>query len=287
MEGIMKKRRLLCTIVLLVMTLVLVGCGGTKDPFAEFPAEGFLPATDDLFETSSEENGKNNHYYFIDAKVTGFDSYQTLALLEAEAPQGKIRLGKVISTFNWDKLKVGDEVRLYFAYYDKFAENELLGAYIGAIFADEVDAASIRTIEEEAEKHTEKTKVATFGDTIDFDDLEITFQPEYGFDVIENRYSDYNGNTVVKFPVTIKNNSNESKTLSFVYYKIYGAKGVSLSTSVGAYFRDALIISDKAQPGATQKTFIYVLYDGDGKYIVEFDNLSEKVTVELPIKQPK
>ena len=53
-----------------------------------------------------------------------------------------------------------------------------------------------------------------------FDDLEITISDKYSFDTIDNEFSEYDNQTVIKLPVTIKNLKDETHSLNMFYYII-------------------------------------------------------------------
>ena len=121
-----------------------------------------------------------------------------------------------------------------------------------------------------------------FNDTFKFDDLEITVGDKYSFDKVKNNFSEYNGKTVIKLPVTVKNPTSETKGLNMFYYKVYGSQGTEVKT-LDSYFDDTLTYAGDLRSGAGQTKYLHILYDGDGLYAIEFDNYSEKITVEFNI----
>ena len=68
------------------------------------------------------------------------------------------------------------------------------------------------------------------------------------------------------------------------YYSFFGTQGTELDT-VAAYFDESIDYAGDIQPGASYTKYLYILYDGDGKYIIDFDNYSEKKTVEINIQK--
>ena len=46
---------------------------------------------------------------------------------------------------------------------------------------------------------------------------------------------------------------------------------------------DTLSFAGDLRSGAGQTKYLHILYDGDGLYAIEFDNYSEKITVEFNI----
>jgi len=129
---------------------------------------------------------------------------------------------------------------------------------------------------------TEK-KVLSYGDVVEFDDLEIVFSDNVSFTTIDNSYSDYNNAEVVVVPVSITNKSEETHGLNMFYYTVFGSKGTSLS-SISAYFDDNVDWkASEMRSNATVESYMHFLYDGDGDYYVEFNNWTKKVEVKLTV----
>ena len=124
----------------------------------------------------------------------------------------------------------------------------------------------------------------TFGSTFNFDGLQITIGTEFGWATVDNRFSDLNGSKVIKVPVTIKNTSQKTHGLNMFYFDMYGSAGTSLQ-SVSAYFDDSVDFAGDIRPGGSQNAYFYMIYDGDGDYFIEFDNLDSKIEVRLPISR--
>lgn len=127
-----------------------------------------------------------------------------------------------------------------------------------------------------------KNKSYGLGDTITFDGLELTFDSTYSFATLENRYSDYNGNSVIKLGVNVKNVSSETHSLNMFYYELFGSLGTQLD-SVASYFDDSIDFAGKLRPSASYKSYFYILYDGNGNYSIDFDNFSQQISVEFKV----
>lgn len=118
-----------------------------------------------------------------------------------------------------------------------------------------------------------------------FDDLEITLGSGISFTKINNRFSDYNGQDVVRVPITVKNIKDETHNLNMFYFSIYGANGTQLST-ISSYFNDSIDFAGDLRSGASYTKYLYFLYDGDGTYSVEFDKVwGSKITVEFTVSK--
>ena len=122
------------------------------------------------------------------------------------------------------------------------------------------------------------------GDTLVFGGLELTFDTTYTFTKVDNRYSEKNGQSVIKLGVTVKNVSSEKNHLNMFYYDLFGSQGIELD-SISSYFDDDIDSAGDLKPGASYKAYFYILYDGDGKYSIDFDNFNDKVSIEFDIKK--
>ena len=94
----------------------------------------------------------------------------------------------------------------------------------------------------------------------------------------------YDGKTVVKLPITVKNIKDETHSLNMFYYSIFGTEGIELD-SLSAFFDDAVDYAGDLKNGGSYTKYLYFLYDGDGEYSIEFDNYSSKVIVEFDVKK--
>lgn len=129
-----------------------------------------------------------------------------------------------------------------------------------------------------------KSNVYGLNGKFSFDDLEITIGNEISYDVINNRYSENNGKTVVKLPITVKNLKNETHSLNMFYYKAFGSQGTQIDT-FGYYFDNSIDEAGELRSNASYTKYIYLLYDGNGTYAIEFDNWKDKITVEFEVNK--
>lgn len=123
----------------------------------------------------------------------------------------------------------------------------------------------------------------TFDTPFEFDGLSITFGSGFTTAVLENQFSDLNGSTVLVLPMSITNNSDETKGLNMFYYKAFGPSGTQLD-DVSSYFMDDDVAwMGELRPGASAETLMHVLYEADGDYFISFDSFAEQIEVKLPI----
>ena len=134
-----------------------------------------------------------------------------------------------------------------------------------------------------SDSSTTKKKIG-LGDTFEFDGLEITVGKSYSFDVVDNEYSEYHGKATVVLPLTIKNKMIENYSLNMFYTEVTGSTG-EVAKKVDIYFNNNVDWADPLKPGESYTKNMYFLYDGDGKYIVEFDNHTEIYDLDFNVKK--
>lgn len=156
----------------------------------------------------------------------------------------------------------------------------IIGASLGINSADDT---SNDTSKKETTNKTEVNKYA-LDEMFKFDDLEITLGSDISFTVVDNEFSDYYKKDVVKVPVTVKNISDETHGLNYFYYELYGSQGTQLD-SVASFFDDSIDDAGDMRSGASYTKYFYFIYDGNGKYSIEFDNYSDKLTVEFDVNK--
>ena len=117
-----------------------------------------------------------------------------------------------------------------------------------------------------------------------FDDLEITIGSEYSFSTVDNMYSEYNGQSVVRIPITVKNLSSETHSLNMFYITYYGSQGSQLD-GVNYYFDDAIESAGDLRTDASYTKYCYLLYDGDGTYTIELDDWYDKISIDIEVSR--
>ena len=118
--------------------------------------------------------------------------------------------------------------------------------------------------------------------SIEFDNLKFEFG-DYSFVKISNQYSEYYGKNIVKLAVTITNLSNSAHSLNYFYSKIFGVEGTE-SPDLTFYFDDSVGQAGDLLPGKSYTKYFYFIYDGNGTYIILFDDMwFEQKTVEIEI----
>jgi len=132
----------------------------------------------------------------------------------------------------------------------------------------------------------EPEPVLTFGSNFEFDDfaIQIGYLDNVLWGTVNNRFSDLDGETVFKVPVTMTNNGTESGRLNTFRYNFFGSNGTRLDT-VSSFFRDYCISRTDMRPGASAEGYFIFLFDGDGDYFIEFSRSRETLEVHIPMSQ--
>lgn len=147
-------------------------------------------------------------------------------------------------------------------------------------------------VTEEIEEVFDNTYEDTLNDTGDYElgesfkfmDFEISIGEVDSFIKIDNDLSSDNGKTVAKVPIKVKNTGTDKDHLSMFYYKLYGPSGSEIS-SKGQYFNDSVDYADDLNPGASYTKYLYIPFTGNGGYVLEFNNFSNKVKIVIGLKK--
>ena len=130
----------------------------------------------------------------------------------------------------------------------------------------------------------EKKTHYTLGDVFTFDNFELTIGTSISYKTVDNRFSEYNGKTVVVLPVMVKNNGTETGHINRFYIDYFGSQGTELS-KVDAYFDNGISDTGDLRPGASKQAYFYLLYDGNGTYGIDFDNYKDKYSLEFNVEK--
>lgn len=122
----------------------------------------------------------------------------------------------------------------------------------------------------------------TLGSTFEFDDLEITVGKEISFDTLKNQFSDKDGSTVVRIPLTIKNLKDEEHHLNMFFVKIFGSKGTE-TEKCDSYFDDGMSFAGDLRSGASYEIALYCIYDGDGTYYVKMETSTQVAEIAIKV----
>jgi len=131
----------------------------------------------------------------------------------------------------------------------------------------------------------------TFGDMFIFDGVEITIHDGVQMHKVENSFADEYDTDVFSVPITIKNISGETHSLSAYNMYFYSPAGIAID-KIHFYFDDDFSRKGDMRSGATLESKMFIMYKGDGDYWIEFKTYDSKtfepikLEVRLPIARP-
>jgi len=132
------------------------------------------------------------------------------------------------------------------------------------------------------------TGAISFGDTFEFDNLEIVFGTAVRWATIDASWSDHHGAEIFQVPITVTNIGNETASLNMFSFTQFAPDGNSQDFVSFLLVDDDITTAGSMRPGGTQNAYMTFLFEGDGEYVVEFSELFSSTAVEvvLPITQP-
>ena len=125
-------------------------------------------------------------------------------------------------------------------------------------------------------------ELATTGRPFEVEGLEIILSPNVGFTRFRNAQSNNDGAYVFYIPISVTNIGETSNGLTIGAVEVFSPAGFGLRDVAfeldRSFENTSIFLAGNIQPGVTKEGVIYVLYTGDGEYIVEFyDAFSETV----------
>ncbi len=148
---------------------------------------------------------------------------------------------------------------------------------------EKVEAEKTTEKKEEPKEKVKEDKALTLGDSFDFDGFNVKLSSDYSFAKIENQFSEHDGKDAIVLPVTITNNSGETKSFNMFYFSTFDQTG-NKTDGVSSYFDNSIDFSGEMRDGAVKDTNFHILYSEDGDYYIEFKKPGgEKIEVKLPI----
>ena len=122
------------------------------------------------------------------------------------------------------------------------------------------------------------------GETFSFMNLEVTIENVEKILTIDKELSNDHGKEVLKVPIKVTNKSDKPDHLSMFFYKMYNPKGEEI-ISKGSYYDDSIDFAPDLEPNESYKKYLYIPYEENGNYTLEFNNLSKKIKIILNINK--
>lgn len=130
------------------------------------------------------------------------------------------------------------------------------------------------------------TKEYGLDDTFEVGDFTISLGNNYTFTTVQNQYADDYGEPLLKLPLTETNNGTSAGQLNMYGVNSYGPNGKEISWSVGALYSDSKVNAGNLLQNATQTSYLYLPYEGDGLYTIIFNSgLSDEIIAKLEISR--
>jgi len=129
----------------------------------------------------------------------------------------------------------------------------------------------------------------SFGDTVVFDGMEITFTNNVEWIHFNNHGSTDDEYDAFRIPVKVTNIATNSNRITRDHFTIFGTNGVGLERTWWPIGYEDVTNMPRIRNGITFYSYMYFPYDGRGNYVIEFrrlvgwDNL-EPVEVWIPIR---
>jgi len=120
----------------------------------------------------------------------------------------------------------------------------------------------------------------SFGETLVFDNLEITFMGSISFiDVSDER--------IMRIPVTVTNIGDDTNSFPTWQVTSFGPDGLELGRIPWGAPDDISRPSTNIRPGASRTNYFSLLFDGYGEYIIEFSRWDDTLQVIFSVRHSK
>ncbi len=152
----------------------------------------------------------------------------------------------------------------------------VLAVIIGFVLSKKMNATNIN------QDNSNTSTAPQDSNTFNFNDFQITVGNQYTLVRLDNN-PQYQGQDIIKLPITLTNNSSNTNTLLASNYTFVSPTGESLD-SLGTYFDDSVESSAALASNETITKYFYILYKDKGDYKINFNNGSQQVNFALTIK---
>ena len=119
------------------------------------------------------------------------------------------------------------------------------------------------------------------GETFESNGLEITFGENLRWSILDNEAHFRFGTEYIQVPVTLANISDD--IIDIFFPTVHSPDGTWNLTSVGTGTRGNLTSFDGISPGETQEIYLFIAFEGDGEYWMEFYNHPVRIEVTISI----
>jgi len=124
----------------------------------------------------------------------------------------------------------------------------------------------------------------SLGETLNIGGMEITIADDISWGIIQDTWSDHEGEYYFFLPVALHNASNEAQGFPWSF-DIFGPDGTTVDSIAWVVDADDISRSDDILPGARYSGYLHVLFVGDGVYTLQFmdPEFRDELRVLVPI----
>ena len=126
--------------------------------------------------------------------------------------------------------------------------------------------------------------IVNTNEDFEFDDLILNVSNKYSILALDNKYSIYDGQKVIKIPVSITNKKGKDYSLNLYYYDIFDNLGNSID-EVAGYFEEALYYAEDIKDNESYTKYIYALYYDNDYYTIKFENKDKTIFLKYIINK--
>ena len=123
------------------------------------------------------------------------------------------------------------------------------------------------------------------GEMFEFYELEITIGDDISWGRINAYWTENEGVYYFYLPVTFTNIGETSDGLSRWDFDIFGPNGISLEEIDWYVDGPSIETSRDVRPGMTMETYLHILFDGDGEYIIELHGMYTMTSITFNVSR--
>jgi hypothetical protein len=121
----------------------------------------------------------------------------------------------------------------------------------------------------------------SLGEMFEFEGLEITFEDDISWGVIDTGRSDLDGEHYFFLPITVTNTSEESRRFPW-NVTTFDPNGREINQRINSLVENNDITRlGGIRTGATAESYFHILFNGSGEYVIEFDSWRNDITLQV------
>lgn len=115
-----------------------------------------------------------------------------------------------------------------------------------------------------------------------YDDFEVKVDASYSIVRVPNQFDDDFNKPAIRIPVTVKNISSSTTSISFLEVKVFTPEGTE-ARNYYSYFDDSLFNAGELLSGASYTKYLYASYTSDGDYSIVFGLWKEEARATINV----